>query len=107
MQFYTIQEASKKLGVTEQKLYYEIEAGRLKFNVVANRKVIMADDFTQLKKKFLYQRILLTPKQYCQKHNMSRSKFDYRRATGRIETVKVNGKIFVKEGGSEVQKRID
>lgn len=98
MKFYTIQEAAKKLGVPEQKIYYEIYVGRIKPEIIANRKVLMDDDIKKLRGQIARSKHLLTPKEYCRRHKMSRSKFDYRKSTGKIKTIKIAGKVFVQGG---------
>ena len=93
--FFTIQEVAKKLGITEQKIYYEIDRGRLLCQTIAGRMVILEESFRSLKKRLVQEGMLLTPAQYCKKNGMSRSKFDYRKKMGQIKTVKLAGKVFV------------
>jgi len=93
--YYTIQEAAKRLGITEQKIYYEIERGRLACQEIAGRMVLLEEGFKALKKRLVQQGMLMTPAQYCKKHGMSRSKFDYRKQAGYIKTIKLGGKVFV------------
>lgn len=97
--FYTVQQMAKllsKLDVTESKLYYDIERGRIQTKEVAGKMVIYPKAFEEYKKKLLQKKALPTPAQYCEKHGMSRSKFDYRVRAGKIAVVRLGGKLFVK-----------
>lgn len=98
--YYTIQEVAKTLGLTESKVYYEIEVGRLKAQELAGRKVVYAGAIAKLRKTLIVQKVLPTPAEYCKKNKMSRSKFDHWVRAGKIKVARVGGKVFVKGGRS-------
>ena len=97
MNFLTVQEASKRTGITEAVLYYEMSKGRLAFQEMVGRRVIMEDELDRFVQKARQKEILTTPTEYCKKNKISRSTFNYRKLAGKIDTVKIDGRVFVRE----------
>jgi len=95
--FYTVAEVAGQLDVTQQKVYYEIDHGRLNCQMIANRKVIMKEEVDALRDRLARENNLMTPGEYCEDRLITRSQFDYRVSVGKITTIKIGGKVFVTE----------
>ena len=96
MKYYTIKNISQILKVSTGKIYYEILSSNVPSTKVNKKIVIPETGLNFLRKKFLSKQMLMTINQYCKQHHIGRDAFNYRRKTGRIKTIQIDGRIFVK-----------
>ena len=97
MKIRTISEVSKELNIPEQEIYYEIRKGNIKRKKMLGRIVIDENGLAFLKKKKGEKKGLFTVSQYCKKYKIGRGAFNYRGSQERINTIKIDGTIYVKE----------
>jgi hypothetical protein len=99
--YMTVDEVAKKMNVVPQKIYYLVYNNLIAWKKMFNRYVIPLTEVAKIEDFSLVKKSLLSPKQYCEKNNIKRSLFNYRRMCGYIKTVKIGGRIFVKENQLE------
>lgn len=91
----TVQEVFEKTGVSESRIYYEIERGYIKTQKKYGRELITNAEFEKFKAKWERKRRLTAAPDYCFNHNITRNDFEGMVRRGEIETEKIDGEVFV------------
>lgn len=95
---YTVSEVAEKLDISPHRIYYMQEKGLIPKKRKFGQILLSENDFQKIRKRVSLMDSMETIKEYCRRKKISRNAFNYRRSRGRIVTVKIGGRVFVREG---------
>jgi hypothetical protein len=100
-EYMSVEQVAKAVKLPLHRIYYAIQHGQLKHEIVIGKMAISQVEVLAFKKRMAQMKVMPSVEDYCRSKGISRNKFNYMVQHGGVKVVKIGGRVFVpgKAGG--------